>query len=411
MFIEFGILSYKLFILLLYPIFCQFSLYLLHDKTSALYNTFMGSINYLSAGLIYLIVLNRSNITKKLTSKKNLKGKLVAVNQIYIENKLIQKKRKIKEMFLIFMLSFIFPIPLFIDSFAQNKIYSSLNCSIGVLFYILYNVFFSNLILNSKLYRHQIISLVILIFSLVIYLFIDFQTLKKNFDSFRFWISIFYFIVTLGLHSLFNNLTKIHLENYSENPYQLMFFIGLFSLILLIILNLFLYFFKIDILGDDAIKQILKLFSSKNILRFIFDIFVGFLWNVGIFLTVYYFTPCHLIISETFYEFLAKFIGWIIGKNEEDKKNTEDKWYFIMIYCILYCIMFFSSLIYNEVVIIKFCSMQKNTYKYITLRQKLEFKDIQNSYEDELSSENSEWSLELQDESKKEEEKDLYSEL
>ena len=392
MIIESGILNYKLLITLLYPISYQISFYVTQKKTPPLYDCFINSISYLLAGLIYLIILHRSNIIKKSTTLKNFEGKLVAVNQVYIENQRNIKKRKIKEIFSIFLLSFIFTIPIFIESYVEKKIYLKLTFSLGIVSYIIFNVFFSYLFLNSKLYKHQIISLIIIIFCLIICLFIDIiQIMKETVDFDIFLVSILYLIVTFGLYSLYDILIKLHLETYSGDPYQLMFYIGFFSLILITIIDLFYYFFKIYIFGKDVINEINDNFSFRYILLIIFDILVGFLWQSGIFLTIYYFTPCHLIISEIFCEYFAKLIAWII-------KKLIDVWYIKMIYSFLYFIMLISSLIYNEVIIIKFCSMEENTYKYIALRQKIEFEDIQ-------------YTLELHENNREKEERELISEL
>ena len=129
------------------------------------------------------------------------------------------------------------------------------------------------------MYKHQIISLFIIIFCFLICLLIEIiPIIKKKDESDDFFILILYFIVSFGLYSLYDVLTKIHFENYSENQYQLMFYIGLISLILIIIFDFFIYLFEINIFGNDVIKQIKESFSLKNILLFIFGILVGFLW-------------------------------------------------------------------------------------------------------------------------------------
>ena len=84
MIIEFGNLNYKLLIPLLYPIFRQIKK-LIHENgdkdeaTSSLYNYFLKSISYLSAGLVYLLILYRSNKLKQLTVLRNSEGKPSAI--------------------------------------------------------------------------------------------------------------------------------------------------------------------------------------------------------------------------------------------------------------------------------------------------------------------------------------------
>ena len=98
----------------------------------------------------------------------------------------------------------------------------------------------------------------------------------------------------------------------------------------------------------------------------------------GIILTLYYFTPCHFIICKSLSEFFSECIGWIRNKNNE--------WYYIMISIFLYVVIIFFSFIYNEVIIINLCSLEANTFKYISFREKLEFENLQNNYEENLSS-------------------------
>ena len=382
MFIEFGILSYKLLLLLLHPIFNQIRVFETHKNTSPLYDSFTSSISYLSAGLVYLLIFRRSKNLKQSSNQKNTEGTAVAENQkyidnqMYIEKKKVLKERKIKELPLILLLSFINLISMIIETLAAKEIYETTTGSLGTLFYILFYVAFSKIILKSKTYNHQYFSLFIIIACLLIYLSIDIIQIGKTFNFVTFLKSIVYFIVVYGLYSLYDVLTKKHFVIYSNIPYELMFYIGLFSLVLLIPLDFFVYIFNINIFGLDIIDQSIKLFSSSPIfiLWFIFDIIVGFFWLGGIVLTLYYFTPCHFIISETLCQFLTKIIGWIIKEKAE-----RDEYYLIIIHCFLYCIIFFSSLIYNEVLILKIWHLELNTFKYISIRQKIEFENLQNN--------------------------------
>ena len=381
--IEFGILNYKLLILLLHPIFNQVRVFQTHKDTSPLYDSFISSIGYLSGGLIYLLVLHRStnenqssNIKKSVYIPARANESFIE-NQIYIDNKTFKKQRKIKETLFIFLLAFINLIPMIIESFASKMtIYDTIDGSIGALLYILFYVSYSKIFLKLRIYSHQLLSLVIIFSCLFIYFLIDiFKITKDSFNPFTLIESIVYFIVVYGLYSLYDVLTKKHFEIYSNIPYRLMYYIGLFSLVLLIPLDLIVRAFKIKIFGLDIIDQIIELFSSKPlfILWFIFDIIVGFFWLGGIVLTLYYYTPCHFIISEALCQFLSRIIGWIV-----EKESPKYEWYFILIHCFLYIIIFISSLIYNEVIIVKIWSLEENTFKYISLRHQIEFENIKN---------------------------------
>ena len=64
-----------------------------------------------------------------------------------------------------------------------------------------------------------------------------------------------------------------------------------------------------------------------------------------------------------------------------------------MIYIFSYIIIFFSGLIYNEVIIINLWSMEVNTFKYTSFREKLEIENSLNYDEDDLNVRDTEGSV------------------
>ena len=394
MLIEFGILSNKLLIPFLYPIFhiiAKFLNYYGFIDQSPLLDSFIRSISYLLGGLVYLIVFYRSRNLKKSPASKNSKGKSKDVYLIYedSENDINQIKPLKKKLISIFLLSLINTIPIIISiPFLKSVINRKLEESIGLTIIFSY-VLFSRLVLKSKIYKHQIISVIMISFCMIILLTIDIITSEIN----NLVISLLYFIVFYIFYSLYDVLVKKHFEVHFTDPYYLMFFIGFFSLLLVIPLDLFVYFFdQKQIFGLDIINKIKSIDRPLFIiLKFIFNITLQFFWLGGIILIIYYFTPCHFIICKVLSEFLDKCIEWIIEsiKNPNDNHN-ETKWYFIIIYIVIYFIMIFFSLVYNEVIIINLWNMEENTYKYITFRGRIESNDSLKVYEENLNNLNAE---------------------
>ena len=388
MIIEFGILSYKLLLLLLYPIFYLISNIILPKDESPLYQGFSKSLGYLLSGLFYLFIKYRSGKSKKLLfTLEKTEDKTTAISQVYAENQNIIKKRKIKKLKSILTLSLTNMIPTIIEIIFLKLLHSdeSFLSSFRILSILVFLSFFSKVFLNSRIYRHQNISLVIIytsllfIFSMhIIQLYIQNNLDFLNFNNL---LNLLYSILLFGFYALYDVLVKKHFEFHSTNPYHLMFLIGLFNFILIIPLDLFVYVYNDkDLFGLEIINQIQKFFELYNpifFLRFILDIISGFLWIAGIILTLYYFTPCHIIISFIFLQYLFKCIELI-------KKQEKYEWYLILINFILYSIIFISSLIYNEIIIVHLWSMQKNTFKYISIRQKLEFENSLDNYEGNL---------------------------
>ena len=183
--------------------------------------------------------------------------------------------------------------------------------------------------------------------------------------------SLFFIIIT-ALFSLYNNLEKIYFNKYMDSLYHLMFVVGTVCSSILIVYELItIIIFGIkDTDYNGFIFQIIKnckKYSFLYILLFIFDILTAFIWLWGVQLTVYWLTPCHYIISES----LSQILTTIIYDSLKDY-NLSIK---IIIY-IIYIIIVFSSLIYNEVILINICSLSKDTKKKIRLREKNEEKNI-----------------------------------
>ena len=343
----------------------------------------------MSGGLIYLIILYRTRNQNKLSISKNLEGRFSAVTQVYLEDQKIIKRRKMKEYISIFLISLIRIIYTIVYIVLFNFVSIIFDESLEIPIYFSFNTLFSIILLNSKLYRHQYFSLSIVAFCFIIFLIIDISEYSSEFLDILGTLS--FYITTCGIFSFYLVFIKKHFETYSTNPYYLMFFIGLFYLILLVPIDLLVHFYdkEGEILGLDIINQIIILYDDhgfKFFCVFIFDMVIGFVMIGGVILTLYYFTPEHFIISLTFLHFLTKFNEWVgIENNGEDY----DDWYKIVIYILLYGINIFLCLVYNEIIIIHLWSLEQNTSKYISLRERVEFEDSLAVYEENLTKKNS----------------------
>ena len=98
-------------------------------------------------------------------------------------------------------------------------------------------------------------------------------------------------------------------------PYFFMFIVGFINVIILLIYELFSYFLNPGISGIT--------FGFRNNFHrvgdaflFILDLILQDIWNLGIWLTVYYLTPCHYFISE----YISEYVYYMIEARE--KKDT-----------------------------------------------------------------------------------------
>ena len=409
MWIEFGDINYKLIIPFIYPFLYQIRKLIHQNDKKPFYEFFTNYCGYFFSGLIYLIIVCRmrkiqkqndltnpngevldNNIeletcssddnTSKSSVKSNktirVKNNCTIKNQIIIEKEKINKRQTRKKYLFILGLTIIYLIPMFLDSYCSSNqnINFKTSSSVSVFFCIISYVLLSRLILGHKIYRHQIFSLTIIIVCNIISIILILTGEINNVNS-NMALNFVLMAVILSLYALYNVLEKIFFNSFMTSPYYLMFIIGLITLVLIIIYETITCLAFGDNKDFNGAFYQIK-YNIKNIklypLLFIGDVISAFLWVGGIHLTVYFFSPCHFIISES----ISQILSTIINNSLEGYNIAAT----IVIY-VLFVIIIFASLIYNEIIILKFWKLNMNTKKHIAKRSNSElqlmFKDGQ----------------------------------
>ena len=396
MLIEFGIIDYKIIIPLIYPIFYQIRRLIHKDEEKALFEFFTNFCGYLFSGIVYLIIkhrmkkLNSKNIEKinsKNDNDKEDSGKeLVNVvtekqfrlvstikfseNQLNLEKKKIDKINSKKQYIYVLSLVLIYLFPMFLDSYTLvNNFDIGTSSSISLFVSIFSNIILSKIILGEKIYSHQIFASMIILISILIVIIL-FLIKAIHIES-NIGVNIALITFISSFYSLFNIMEKRYYNKFVDSPYHLMYVIGLFATILILVYEIF----TVIIVGIDSnlngiFYQFYKnceRFQYLYILIFISDILTAFIWLWGIQLTVYFFTPCHFIISESISQIISFFINDTISEYSDGEQATIIIFFFFII---------FATLIYNEVLIINICSLSNNTKKNINLRQLRESESI-----------------------------------
>ena len=218
------------------------------------------------------------------------------------------------------------------------------------MFDILFICMFSHVILNSKIYKHQFLCLMIIVL-LGIIINIDlyfYQNVLKT-DITEFVIKYFSEII----FSLCIVLNKYTIEKKFASPYEICFFEGF--------INLFLYIICLIIFKDlDDFFSYWNELNIIEVLLFLSLMFIQFFFNLFIYITLKKFTECHILIIIVIAE-LEPFC--------EDLMNNNFNSIIIIIEFI--CILFI-LLIFNEIIEINCCGLQKNTKRNITKRAEIE---------------------------------------
>ena len=401
MLISLGIIDKKILIPLCFPIFIKLRRFI-RDKDSyaelknSFSKAFCNFISFSLGGVLYLILLYKLKADKKkkenkIDQVKNLSNayllvkknqgedqEILALSENDIEDpiekvqKRLKKKENRKKIFFTLLIASLEMIALLIQNIWKEhdkSLKMEFRKTIGVSFEYLYLIIFSIIILKYQLYIHQIISLIVIYICLIIFLT---QTIYYREKSFK---NILRNIAFFGSTQLFfcieNVFGKKYLLTYFDNIYFFMFKIGIIGLITIVSYDIIVEIFFDDEATYHGIITFFRKLSKNldNTHFFLLDILFGFLWQLSLWLTIYYFSPLHFIILEIISEFVETTVIIKCQNSDEcPKLFPKEKITFIIIYVFI----FFFILVFYEIIILNFCKLNFNTKVQIMLRQKID---------------------------------------
>ena len=229
------------------------------------------------------------------------------------------------------------------------------------MFDILFICMFSHVILKSKLYKHQYLCLmIIVILGIIINIDLYFYQNELKIDIIEVVIKYFSEVI----FSLCLVLNKFTIEKKFASPYEICFFQG--------VINLFLYIICLIIFNDlDDFFSYWNEINNIEIYLFLILMFIQFIFNLFIFITLKYFTVCHILIIIVIAE-LEPFCRDLVNNNFNS----------IIIIIEFICILFI-LLIFNEIIEINCCGLQKNTKKNIIKRAEIELEMSIKGFDDQ----------------------------
>ena len=377
--INFGDVNKRLLIPIFGGIIRLIYIFLIHRNPKyeiATKNPFILNI-YTSVGMIfsfipYLILKYRSKTKSISSNASQIQSKLnieFIHSDLYEEIEIDQSK---KYKLIICSSIFDFLQVLLLTIFC---IYCNYNLWI---FDILFMSLFSNLILKTKLYKHQYFSMIIIIilgFILNIIKYFNLGDTNNKVDPFELSMKLLSEICL----SLSMVIVKYNMEKTYCSPYEICIWEGLIGLILNIIILVIVNQLRVTISGIEYPNNFYELFDNYDINDLIIcfvELIMNAIYNMVIFVTCDFFTPFHILITsiiKEFYSYLQTDGNLVLN---------------ILGICILIFIAFM-FLVFVEIIELNFWNISYNTKKNIELRS-LTDSSIENNYNININDEKSE---------------------
>ena len=296
---------------------------------------FNDGLMHSSCILFYIFIYFRTKTEK--TKEENDYYKKIANNNVY--------SKKIREnKFKIFFI--ILTIAIGYNNYISSKMLLKGKTIFEIrIYHIIFNTIFCKIILGYEIYRHQLLSLILILIGWVfisIPVFIKLTTDDIYYNVLFFFGAIFY--------PLYLVLLKYIIENYYISIYLDMFFIGVILLILSTVLTIInstlVYSDFSDLINifDSAYNKILLFFAffSGTIVKFIFCIIIE------------NFSPNIFVLTNV----ISSIITWIYNVGFKKKPDTTSN---IICLSIGYFTILISCFIYNEIIILNFFNLNENT--------------------------------------------------
>ena len=327
--------------------------------------TFLMFFGEFSSGLIFYKYQSkylRKKEDKFLIGKTSIKG--ASAKNKKVEN----KSSKSKIYILLFFASFLDVVEFNISTYYLKKIKNistSLNSRLYS-FLVICNALTYVYILKYKIFRHQKFSLVIIINIFIITIASEylFQNINELFTYVEFTEAIILILIEYYFRSMIDIIDKYLLEIESYDPFLIIIFEGIFGSFLSLL----------SFIAENPFIDIKAIYDSNSISSFCLFLLLLFLYylfgalrNAFRIMTNKLYSPMELTLSDYFLNPIFIVLGYFL--DDFQTKGKKSLIYFL-INLITSILASFSTLIYNEFLIIFCCGFEYNTYSQITKRSK-----------------------------------------
>ena len=245
------------------------------------------------------------------------------------------------------------------------KISNSLQTRLGAII-TLFCAFYYKYVLKLPIFKHQILTLIIISTCLIIILILEFifQDINIFLSYGNFALALFIIFVDLYFNALMDTIEKYIFEYNFLNPFEVLMFEGLFGFLVSFFFFLVPGYLKdISKVYKESTRGMSILFIILLIVYFIlcggrniFRVFTNKLYSpMARSLTDYFLNPIYLIFYLTL-------------SNDFSSDGEVKRILYFTFNIILSIIISFCGLIYNEFLVLFFCGLQHETFYQISLR-------------------------------------------
>ena len=349
------------------------------DVAQPFLNTYLFNISDYLAVIPFIIIKIRS---KRMTKLNMLAFQLTIKSTTSNPTNTIDKKRSVFFWLVVSVgifdfLSHVSSLAFYLVFGKNDRPLSENNLSSMLIFNTIVIYVASRLILKTYFYRHHYFSFILNVFCIIILLSLDiYNTIvqKKETDSSN--MIFFYFakkILTIIFYSIEDVIGKKVLLDDLMNIYSLIFYRAIVETVLLILFSIPFIFIKITNkaktpeVTSNIFLQIGDLFKGSEFYKVFLFILTNFFYNIFIWSIIDKFSPSHYAISNIFESTGTLIRLWITEKDSVQQP---------VIRLIIYVILIIGSVIHSEMVVLNFCSMQKNTKLFLEIKEKIEIEAI-----------------------------------
>ena len=337
--------------------------------------------------IIPVLIIKKRTKRKKVIVNKNDEISLgsASIDYIYYDKREEENEERdkhkgssMKLIFIMFLSDFIAQISTIIFYIVKDEqdMYVKLtNLNSSLIINVIFIFLLSRLILHTYFFKHHYFSLIITLLCLLALVIADIFDIKDNCQGEFKWNIIYISVKVFGiiLYSLEDVCAKKVFLYHYFNPYTLLLTKGVINFFNLIIFSIpFLFINLKDTNGEEKLvfSMIKNIFDDKiNILFTIIFIIVSFFYTIIIYKIVDEFSPNHFVIARAIENF-----GLLISTIIIEGTDSEN---YIVLRIIMYILLIFASLIFNEFIVLNICGLSKDTKLFLNYEAEKEITMIQ----------------------------------